>query len=292
MSCIVKKDDEFCYVSYKKKKKKHQKQIIASFPLIVPSDPSPNIRAIVTDIQDELRCSNFISYFKEDLLNVLNEWDLGHLLAVDYSNDNLPCKLDSFRTSIETKSIEIICYGLGQFSSCVIARYQLGFLLILKQILHSAHVYIYDPLFSPEEKLFLKELGFNVLNINEEAKRTLKGKSVCFLPHCDLPLYNNLLWANWNLKQLSELVIIGNSFQSYELNDAKGSLKEKAKYVYLANKFITEVRISNVFRFTDIFNDLSLHYFKIGSLSSVDSFMWTDTEEPEYSDGDEVIKGF
>lgn len=280
--------DEFQYVSYKRKRKKHLKQNVgSSFIMKHPLDISLNLPSIIRNIQDELNCSDFMVRFKEDLLTVLNEWGIGHLIISQDSNDDSLNCVDNFMPKDNVKhDIDIVCYGLGQFSSCTIARYQLGFLLTLKQVLQSTQVHIYDPVFSADEVLFLKELGLNVLDINEEAKRTLKTKSICFLPHCDFPLYNNLLWANWNIECLSKLVIIGNSFQTYELSNARRYLKEKAKYIYLANKFITEIQMANTFRFNDIFNDLSIHYFKTSSLSLVDSFVWTETEEPEYSDAE------
>lgn len=33
-----------------------------------------------------------------------------------------------------------------------------------------------------------------------------------YLMHCGKALYNNLLWKNWSLRGLYQLVIIGNSF--------------------------------------------------------------------------------
>ena len=32
------------------------------------------------------------------------------------------------------------------------------------------------------------------------------------MPHCGRPLYNNLLWSNWQPHLLSHVIIIGNSF--------------------------------------------------------------------------------
>lgn len=282
-NAVLKDNDGFCYVTYKGKKKKNSKQVFCSSS----SGLMQNFDTVISNMEEEVKHSDFIVKFKDDIYNVLQEWDLGHILTHDSSINSSDTNCS--RDTADGQEIDIICYGLGQFSSCIIARYQLGFLLVLKQILHSADVYIYDPQFSVEETSFLSKLNLNVLNINEEAKRALKRKSVCFMPHCDLPLYNNFLWANWSIKNLSELAIIGNSFQSYEMNDAKRQLKEKAKYVYLANQFVTEIRMPNVFRFADIFNDLSIHYFKSTSLSLVDSYVWTDLEEPEYSD-DDIIK--
>lgn len=289
-------EDGFTHVSYKGKRKKHSKASVSpSFITKGTQYSLQNLDSVMRDIQEELKQSDFLINFKEDLHSVLDEWDLGHLISQN-SNEDLSkeCNDSAFACNIK-QDIDIVCYGLGQFSFCVIARYQLGLLLLLKSILHSTHVYIYDPQFSLEEIDFLKDLGMEVLSVNEEAKRQLKKKSVCFMPHCDLPLYNNILWANWSVKCLSKLVIIGNSFKNYKLNDARGRLKEKAKYVHLANKFLTEIRMNNTFRFSDIFNDLSFHYFKLNSLNRASDHspcLWTDLDEPGYSDDDCIIKRY
>lgn len=96
--------------------------------------------------------------------------------------------------------VDLICYGLVKFSSSKTALYQLGFLLLLKKMLHSEDVYIYDPSFTKREVQFLKEIGLNVLERNEKAKREVKRKTVAFMPNCHPSLYDNLLWANWKKK--------------------------------------------------------------------------------------------
>jgi len=90
-----------------------------------------------------------------------------------------------------------VCYGLGNFASCVSARYQLAMLLLLLETLQvfNFHLYdmicpikhcifnaikcfmlsqipvsscsVYDPVFSASECDALKELGFTVLTENE-----------------------------------------------------------------------------------------------------------------------------
>lgn len=90
-----------------------------------------------------------------------------------------------------------MCYGLGNFASCVSARYQLAMLLLLLETLqvYNFHLYdmicpikhcifnaikfvmlsqipvgscsVYDPVFSASECDALKELGFTVLTENE-----------------------------------------------------------------------------------------------------------------------------
>ena len=37
-----------------------------------------------------------------------------------------------------------------------------------------------------------------------------------YMVHCGKALYNNLLWRNWSVGALSNMVIIGNSFKGIE----------------------------------------------------------------------------
>ncbi|GFQ88071.1 SRR1-like protein [Trichonephila clavata] len=192
--------------------------------------------------------------------------------------------------SISISSIDIVCYGLGHFISCLNARYQLAFLMVLRDILQPSVFDIYDPIFSMEEKTVLRDIGLNVLNVNEEGKRTASNQTIFFMPHCDLPLYNNLLWANWKKEKLSKLIIIGNSFQVYNFCKTENFMKEKAIYVYFASQFISEIKIKNIFQFSDIFNDLSLHYFQPNDISRVPIHIWKNADEPVYDIDDGIIK--
>ncbi|XP_035659401.1 SRR1-like protein [Branchiostoma floridae] len=112
---------------------------------------------------------------------------------------------------------DIVCYGLGRFSSCVTARYQLGFLLLLTDVLDvPGSCFVYDPLFSSSEKQLLEKLGFQLIQKNEEGKRPVNRRTLFYMPHCGKPLYNNLLWSNWG-PQLSNLAVLGNSLSNMAL---------------------------------------------------------------------------
>lgn len=46
-------------------------------------------------------------------------------------------------------------------------------------------------------------------------QRRVQAHTLFYMPHCGRAMYNNLLWANWSPQDLSQLALIGNSFQSY-----------------------------------------------------------------------------
>ncbi|XP_069475476.1 SRR1-like protein isoform X2 [Ambystoma mexicanum] len=118
----------------------------------------------------------------------------------------------------EGQNPSCVCYGVGQFSACVISRYQLGFLLLMleKLQIQKCHCHVFDPLFSGPEIEVLKTLGLSVILENEEGKRSIVSPTVFYMIHCGKALYNNLLWKNWSVDILSKVVIIGNSFQGFE----------------------------------------------------------------------------
>ena len=185
---------------------------------------------------------------------------------------------------------EIICYGLGNFSDSHIARYQLAFLLLLVEDLNVSiqNCWIYDPIFTDEEKQILKTLGFNIIQDNETAKRKFSCKTLFYMPHCGKALYNNLLWANWGTA-LNNAVILGNSFSRMVDNTPKRILDKTAHYVLNIHPYVTEVELPATNTFEDIFNDTAIHTF-LDLKNKVPEKLWSDCMEPQYeSDDPEII---
>uniref|UniRef100_A0A4X2KT71 SRR1-like domain-containing protein n=1 Tax=Vombatus ursinus TaxID=29139 RepID=A0A4X2KT71_VOMUR len=83
---------------------------------------------------------------------------------VEAPNSNL--KEDSLK---RTSHFKCVCYGIGKFASCLIARNQLAFLLLFLEKLQIPrnHCYIFDPLFNEVEISVLNTLGLTVLEENE-----------------------------------------------------------------------------------------------------------------------------
>ncbi|GFV19628.1 SRR1-like protein [Trichonephila clavipes] len=280
----VSNSDGFITVTYRRKyNKKNQIVCLQKVPDISCTFDISKFN----ENKEDLKCSEFFMYFKDDLNSVLKNLNCN----VEFNQEetlgilNLTERIES----VSISHIGIVCYGLGHFTSCLIARYQLALLMILRDILQPSVFDIYDPIFSTEEKTVLRDLSLNVLNINEGCKRTASNQTIFFMPHCDLPLYNNLLWANWKKEKLSKLIIIGNSFQKYNSFRTENFMKENAIYVYFASQFASEIKIKNIFKFSDIFNDLSLHYFQSNDLSKVPNHIWNNADEPVYDIDDGII---
>lgn len=178
---------------------------------------------------------------------------------------------------------KIICYGLGHFLDCVGARYQFGLLLSLKDHF-SASVCVFDPVFYNAEIEVLRELGCEVITVNEEGKHKLCRDIVTlvYLPHCPKQLTNNFLWTNWG-PELKNCVIFSNSFSKIFESQPKRILNTSARYILSIIPYTTELDISNSFRYKDIFNDIAIHIFPQEKLNSVSQVFWNVHEEPKYS---------
>lgn len=149
----------------------------------------------------------------------------------------------------DRKIHQIICYGLGSFCDGidVTSRYQLALLLLMYEFLlchpNSNEVdpviEIYDPSFNELDVATLTSFfkpKFKLIVENEYCGRRLDStkKNSCiliYMPHLDKYLYNNLIGVNWDVENLSRLVILGNSFR--EMIDSETSLKCEQELYYM-----------------------------------------------------------
>lgn len=176
----------------------------------------------------------------------------------------------------------LVCYGLGNFSSCLIARYQLALFLCLKEDLHGQGS-LFDPAFSADEKTMLTRLHCNVIQQNEEGKKKVDSPTLFYMPHCAKELYNNLLWANWS-PTLSKLVILGNSFNHMMDSLPLRQFHQNWNYISKAGPLVEEYSVKNCFRYNDIFNDTAVHIFPKTKMTCLQQDFWLEHEEPVYQD--------
>ncbi|XP_059884251.1 SRR1-like protein [Delphinus delphis] len=191
--------------------------------------------------------------------------------------------------------LKCVCYGVGNFATCIIARNQLAFLLLFleKCQIPRSHCWVYDPLFSQLEIAVLGTLGVVVLSENEEGKRSVYGEpTVFYMLHCGTALYNNLLWRNWSIDALSKMVIVGNSFTGLEERLLTRILQKHYPYVAKILKGREELAFPQTSQYTDVFNDTSVHWFPVQKLTQLSTDTWAFREEPDYQDceGLEIIR--
>ncbi|OMJ24662.1 SRR1-like protein [Smittium culicis] len=157
---------------------------------------------------------------------------------------------------------EIVCYGIGSFSTLSAAQIQLALLLIIRdELLQNCpstspsntntttiststtnsktcfRVLAYDPVFSDSDSKLLSHFGILIIPTNEAAKRYALSNTLFYMPHCEAFLYDNLLFANSTHPIPTT---------SLSLDDPKPSTSDSA-----------ELKPNNLFRLMIIGNDLS-----------------------------------
>ncbi|XP_053445771.1 SRR1-like protein [Nycticebus coucang] len=214
-------------------------------------------------------------------------------LHLDSSNESnmAPGFIPGENLVIRPCHLKCVCYGIGNFATCVIARNQLSFLLLFleKCQIPRSHCWVFDPLFSQVEIAVLNTLGVIVLSKNEEGKRSICGEpTIFYMLHCGTALYNNLLWSNWSIDALSKMVIIGNSFKGLEQRLLARVLQKNYPYIAKILKGLEEFEFPQTSQFTDIFNDTSIHWFPVQKLDQLPKDIWAFQEEPDYQDCEDL----
>ncbi|XP_066499904.1 SRR1-like protein [Hoplias malabaricus] len=239
---------------------------------------TPRDKLRITEAQNDLRCEGFWLEWRDLLSGCLAEF--GGNSCVD--------------KTVKEAELDCVCYGLGNFSSCVSARYQLAMLLLLLDALQIPleSCSVYDPVFTVSEAEILRELGFIVLTENEEGKRAVCHPTIFYLMHCGKALYNNLLWRNWSLHVLPKVIIIGNSFLGIQERMIQRELERDYSFLSDIINVCVETSLPCSQRFLDVFNDTALIRFPSDKLHKLPESMWTDPMEPQYQhcQGLEIIQ--
>lgn len=231
----------------------------------------------IRDTVSELRCEEFWQEWKEQLL-----------VAGSAVLTNPPENRDTESLTSQPgnlgQHLECVCYGLGCFSSCVSARYQLAMLLLLLDAgqIPLKNCSVYDPAFSSGERDVLKELGVTVLTENEEGKRLVTKPTLFYLMHCGKALYNNLLWKNWSTRCLPLMVIIGNSFCGMRDRTIEREFKRDYSYITQAVSVCEERQLPCPSRLIDVFSDTAVITFPTTSLNGLPQSTWAEPPEPNY----------
>ncbi|XP_053604730.1 SRR1-like protein isoform X1 [Plodia interpunctella] len=186
------------------------------------------------------------------------------------------------------KVVEIVCFGLGHFAECNISRYQLALLLCLKKACEPQKVLVHDPIFYRDECDILKRLQLDVIDENNEGSYVISDEAItiAYFPHCPKQLTNNFLWSNWSAN-LQKCILISNSFSSLFDNQPSRIILETVPYIFKIHTYTSEIVLQNSFKYTDIFNDTSIHHFSVERIDETD--FWNKGEKPNYENTEEFI---
>ena len=127
------------------------------------------------------------------------------------------------------------------------ARHQLAMFLAITEALQNEHssqsaAWLCDPVFTSTELRVLAHIGLEARREdNQEERSTEEHITVLFMPHCCLELYNNALHAHW--PRLRRLLIIGNSFASYQAAITERDLVARAPCLYHVRDFVIELSL-------------------------------------------------
>ncbi|KAF8520208.1 hypothetical protein BU17DRAFT_47068 [Hysterangium stoloniferum] len=203
---------------------------------------------------------------------------------------------------------EVLCLGLG---SPMESRTSIAQLIVINatcDALEIGHdrVSFFDPQFSEEDVRGLQEMGFHVHSENKHGKYPLHDRTLIFMPHCGLELYENLLRHNWSAKALSRLMLLGNVLQDYVtgqvlhepliLNSCLSTamtrripewkLEMQAPCLSRIWRYLNSDILPTMDQFPTAFNNMAVQYVALNLLSGDDNF-WT-LPDPNTDDWESV----
>lgn len=237
----------------------------------------------IRETVSELRYEEFWKDWKEQLL-VAGSASLSKPPENKKDTEVSIDQVEKGRDDRTSQHLECVCYGLGSFSSCVSARFQLAMLLLLLDAgqIPLKDCSVYDPVFSSGERDVLRELGLTVLTENEEGKRSATKPTLFYLMHCGKALYNNLLWKNWSTQHLPLMIIFGNSFNGMRDRAIEREFKRDYRYISQAADMCEERALPCPSRLIDVFSDTAVITFPSSSLNKLPQSAWTEPHEPQY----------
>ena len=202
-------------------------------------------------------------------------------------------------TQLDRLSIDsIVSYGIGHIGSSRIARAQFALLLHIRKLSSygdpsqcGVDTLLFDPVLTLQEKSEISLHGINLITANEECRRNVDSVTTLFyMPHCDRPMYENVLWANWNSKDMKRVFIFGNSLRLIGERTPTNVLRNTTpllaktieKNVFREKSFQIDSVIDD-----DVFNDCSLTWFEIDDETSED--FWSRPEKSITCTPEELI---
>ncbi|XP_059309979.1 protein SENSITIVITY TO RED LIGHT REDUCED 1-like [Lycium ferocissimum] len=105
-----------------------------------------------------------------------------------------------FRLLGSHSHVQVVIYGLGSIEYSFSSQFQLAVVLLLKRDFSNwiGNIEIYDPVMSPSDITVFKELGLEVLTVDENCKRKAQRPTLFYMPSPYYYLIGNLLGANWS----------------------------------------------------------------------------------------------
>ncbi|XP_060185955.1 uncharacterized protein LOC132615371 [Lycium barbarum] len=126
---------------------------------------------------------------------------------------------------------------------------------------------------SPADIIVFKELGFEVLTIDENCKRQVRRPTMFYMPHPNYYHIGNLLGANWSSACINQIFLLTNSFRHsltrirpFTFNPERSNLNgEVVQRLERILDFTTEIDIKASYNqiFTHLFSEFAWHFFDV-----------------------------
>jgi len=166
--------------------------------------------------------------------------------------------------SLSFAAPQVLCLGLGSPATSQNARAQLAFLIETCQRFNvdNANISIYDPVFTAEDNAILNELGVRVLTENRKGNYLLNKPTICFMPHCDMELYEALLQSNWGPERIPNLFLVANRLADYVDSRPNRLLVTKAPCILRLAPIIECLQLPPSTRWPTAFNNLAIQFIQ------------------------------
>lgn len=76
----------------------------------------------------------------------------------------------------------------------------------------------------------------DLIEDNEKCCRCFKEPTFVYMVHCDMWMYNNILWANWSERNLTQMALLGNSFTLMQERLPRRYFKAEYKFIELVER--------------------------------------------------------
>jgi len=186
-------------------------------------------------------------------------------------------------SSLERPLQTIVCLALGKFSESLLSRFQLAFLLLLREKL-KIPVEICDPAFTQLELSMLKDFRLFIIP-NTRGSFPLSRPTLFFLPHSSHQLTNNVLFSNWEPSRLPYCILLSNELSTIREDVIFRRNPEKLEYILKSESVAQVVNLEDDFEYANVFSETAIHYFPESECSKMKESFWNQ-HEPRYIDPD------
>ncbi|KAM7252168.1 hypothetical protein ACFE04_024051 [Oxalis oulophora] len=152
--------------------------------------------------------------------------------------------------------IQIVVYSLGSIEHEFNSQSQIAFTIALTRDLPTCflpEIEVYDPVFSPADKIALKKFGCNVLSIEEQATKRVERPTLFYMPGTYAWIIGHVLGSNWCPFNINQIMILTNSIgnrmdscaskvSNYtpekDYNDVSDYISEREQYLGLIDNYM------------------------------------------------------